>query len=348
MRLGLNLAGWGSTGNPNVIHENIALAQEADRLGYDVVWAAEAFGYDAVSTLAYIAARTERIGIGAGVLQIPGRTPAMTAMTAAGLDALSGGRFHLGLGVSGPQVSEGWHGVPFDAPLDRTREYVEVVRLALRGAPVRYEGQHIRLPLPDRPGKPLRLMVPRSERRVPIYLAALGPRNLELAGEIADGWLAVFFSPEHSRDQLDRIRTGRGGALDGFDVVSYVPLAVGDDVDECADRVRSHTALYIGGMGSRTRNFYKDQATRMGFGESAEIIQERYLARDYAGAEAAIPFDLLDSTALLGHVDRIADRIRAYAAAGVTTLAVAPHGATQGERLQALRDMTTAFERAAV
>jgi F420-dependent oxidoreductase-like protein len=350
MRLGLNLAGWGSTsglaGSATSVHDNIALAVEADRLGYDIVWAAEAFGYDAVSTLAYIAARTTRIGIGAGVMQIPGRSPAMTAMTAAGLDAVSGGRFHLGLGVSGPQVSEGWHGVLFDQPISRTREYLDVVRLALRRAPLRYSGKHIHLPLPDRETRPIRLAVPRSENDIPIYLAALGPKNLELAGEIADGWLAIFFSPEHGHEQLDRIRAGRHGDLDGFDVCAYVPLAVGESVSDCADRVRGYAALYVGGMGSRTHNFYNALATRMGFGKAAATIQDRYLARDYAAAEAAVPQEFIDSTALIGPLERIAERLQAYAEAGVTTIAVSPFGQDQETRLAALRAMADAYAHA--
>src|SRR5512144_481425 len=194
MRLGVNLGYWGA-GND---HENLALAQEADRLGYSSVWAAEAYGSDAATVLAWVAAQTERIDIGSAVFQIPARTPAMTAMTAATLDTLSGGRFRLGLGVSGPQVSEGWHGVRFDKPLGRTREYVAIVRMALRRERVEYSGEHYTLPLPGGPGKPLKLTVHPIREHLPVYLAAVGPRNLELAGEIADGWLAMFFSPEHS------------------------------------------------------------------------------------------------------------------------------------------------------
>src|SRR3954468_16138696 len=194
MRLGLNLGYWGA-GNDA---ENLALAVEADRLGYAVCWAAEAYGSDAPTVLAWIAGQTERIDVGAAVMQIPARTPAMTAMTAATLDALSGGRFRLGLGVSGPQVSEGWHGVPFDKPLARTREYVDIVRMAIARETVRYDGQFWTLPLPDGPGKALRLTVHPARTDIPLYLAAVGPKNLELAGEVADGWLAIFFAPEHS------------------------------------------------------------------------------------------------------------------------------------------------------
>jgi F420-dependent oxidoreductase-like protein len=194
MRLALNLGYWG---NENT-RDHVDLAKEADRLGYSSVWAAEAYGSDAPTVLSWIAAQTERIDVGSAVMQIPARTPAATAMTAATLDALSGGRFRLGLGVSGPQVSEGWHGVRFDEPLARTREYVDVVRLALSRQRLRYEGRHWALPLPDGPGKALQLTVRPERERIPVYLAAIGPRNLELTGEIADGWLAIFYAPEHA------------------------------------------------------------------------------------------------------------------------------------------------------
>src|SRR5437764_8310267 len=227
VRLGLNLGYWGA-GNDA---ENLELAKEADRLGYSVVWAAEAYGSDAPTVLSWVAAQTERIDVGSAIFQIPARTPAMAAMTAATLETLSGGRFRMGLGVSGPQVSEGWHGVRFDAPLARTREYVEIVRIALSRSTLRYPGRHYRLPLPDGPGKPLKLTITPPRERIPIYLAAVGPKNLELAGEIADGWLAVFYAPAFAAEQQDRLRAGRaraGAGLEGFDVVATVPLVVGD------------------------------------------------------------------------------------------------------------------------
>ncbi|MGH8940774.1 MAG: LLM class flavin-dependent oxidoreductase, partial [Actinomycetes bacterium] len=206
MRLGVNLGYWGA-GNDR---DNLVLAQEAERLGYDSAWAAEAYGSDAATVLAWVAAQTGRIDIGSAVFQIPARTPAMTAMTAATLDSLSGGRFRLGLGVSGPQVSEGWHGVRFDKPLGRTREYIEIVRMALARETLRHEGTHWTLPLPGGPGKALKLTVHPVRERIPVYLAAVGPKNLELAGEVADGWLAIFFAPEHAKESIDCIRTGRG------------------------------------------------------------------------------------------------------------------------------------------
>src|SRR5215213_10077904 len=201
----LSLGYWGA-GNDA---ENLELAREADRLGYSVAWAAEAYGSDAATVLTWVAAQTQRIDVGSAVFQIPARTPAMTAMTAATLDTLSGGRFRLGLGVSGPQVSEGWHGVRFDHPLARTREYVEIVRRTLRRETVSYQGQHFTLPLPDGPGRALKLTVHPVRAEIPLYLAAVGPKNLALTGEIADGWLAIFFSPEHASLSLDTIRTAR-------------------------------------------------------------------------------------------------------------------------------------------
>jgi F420-dependent oxidoreductase-like protein len=347
MRLAVNLGYWGSDNAYN--RDNLALAREADRLGFAAVWVAEAYGSDAATVLAWIAAQTERIDVGSAVFQIPGRTPAMTAMTAATLDALSQGRFRLGLGVSGPQVSEGWHGVRFDRPLARTREYVEIVRKALRRDRVAHAGEHFTLPLPDGPGRALRLAMHPVRADVPIYLAAIGPKNLELAGEIADGWLAVFFAPEFADEQLARVRTGRAAAgkdLAGFDVVPTAPLVVGDDIAACVEPVRGYAALYVGGMGSREQNFYNRLAVRMGYADAAAEVQERYLARDYAGAAAAVPEEFVDRTSLLGPVERIADRMRAFADAGVTTLTVAPAGETLDDRVAALHSAVEAHERA--
>jgi len=343
MRLGLNLGYWGA-GNDA---DNLVLAQEADRLGYSVVWAAEAYGSDAATVLSWIAAQTQTVDVGSAVFQIPGRTPALTAMTAATLDTLSGGRFRLGLGVSGPQVSEGWHGVRFDRPLARTREYVEIVRLALARQVVRYDGAHWTLPLPDGPGKALRLTVQPVREHIPVYLAALGPKNLELAGEIADGWLALFYAPEHAEESLQYVRAGRekaGLTLDGFDVVPTVPVVLGDDLDACAAPIRAYAALYVGGMGSRDKNFYNALATRMGYGPAAAEVQERYLARDYEAAAAAVPLEFIDQTSLIGPVDRVAERMKAYAASGVTTLTVSTYAATLDERLDTVRQVRAALD----
>ena len=356
MRIGVNLGYWGRgvTGA-----DQVALAREADRLGYDSVWVAEAYGSDSPSVLAWIGALTERIGLGSAVMQIPGRTPAMTAMTAATIDTLSGGRFRLGLGVSGPQVSEGWHGVPFKSPLGRTREYVEIVRAALRRDTVSSPGPHYPLPLPGGPGKPLRLSARTARPDVPVYLAAVGPKNLELTGEIADGWLAIFFSPDHAGDLLATIERGRRAAeqraagepgaqavpatpgsatgtasdvMSGFDVVATTPVVLVDDVEEAASHVRDYCALYIGGMGSREQNFYNQLACRMGFERDAERIQDLYLAGRPREAAAAVPLEFIDETALLGSPERVAQRMRRYEDAGVTTLSIATGGGMTREQ----------------
>jgi F420-dependent oxidoreductase-like protein len=342
MRLGLNLGYWGA-GNDA---DNLVLAKEADRIGYSVVWAAEAYGSDAPTVLAWVAAQTERIDVGSAIMQIPARTPAMTAMTAATLDTLSGGRFRLGLGVSGPQVSEGWHGVRFDKPLGRTREYVEIVRTALARQRLVHSGEHWTLPLPDGPGKALTLTVHPVREHIPIYLAAVGPKNLELAGQIADGWLAVFFAPEHAEVSMDPVRAGLAAAgkpVEQFDVVPTVPVVVGDDWTAAADAVRGYAALYIGGMGSRDKNFYNQLARRMGYEQAADEVQDAYLARDYGTAAAAVPLDLIDSTSLLGPQQRITERLAAYAEAGVTTLTVAMLAPSLDERIATLRTMADAL-----
>lgn len=341
MRLGI-VCGYAGMG---LGEDTLALVREAERLGYASAWVAEAYGSDAPTVLAWLAGQTSTIGLGAGVMQIPARTPAMTAMTAATLDTLSGGRFLLGLGVSGPQVSEGWHGVRFADPLGRTREYVDVVRTALRREPVTYAGEHHTLPLPGGAGKALRLTIRPPRPDLPVYLAAVGPRNLRLAGEVADGWLAVFLSPEHSAGQFDAVRqgrssSGRGTAADplaGFDVVATVPVVVTDDLEQARAAVADYTALYLGGMGSREQNFYNAQACRMGFGDAAAQIQDLYLDGRPRDAAAAVPFDLVDATALVGPPERIAARVGRYAEAGVTTLAVAPYARSGAERTAVLR-----------
>ena len=343
MRLGINLGYWGGDNDA----DNLELAREADRLGYAVCWAAEAYGSDAATVLTWVAAKTERIDVGSAIFQIPGRSPANTAMTAATLDALSGGRFRLGLGVSGPQVSEGWHGVRFTKPLARTREYVAIVRMALARQKVQFDGEFFTLPLPDGPGKALTLTVHPVREHIPIYIAAIGPKNLELTGEIADGWLGIFFSPEYAADQLAAIARGRalvGRTMDGFDVVPAVPVVFGDDVEACAAVVRPYSALYIGGMGSRESNFYNQLVTRMGYDAAAAEVQERYLARDYDGAAAAVPLEFIDRTALIGPPARVQQRLRAYADAGVTTLTVTTYDGSLAERIATLRTMVEVLD----
>lgn len=347
MKLGLNLGYWGN-GNDA---DNLVLAQEADRLGFDVAWVAEAYGSDCVSVLAWVGAQTQQMDIGSAIFQIPGRSPANAAMTAATLDILSGGRFRLGLGVSGPQVSEGWHGVRFNAPLARTREYSDIVKMALRREKVTYQGQHYVLPLPDGPGKALTLTVHPAREHIPMYLAAVGPKNLELCGELFDGWLGLFYSTDFAHESLTQIAAGRakaGKTMAGFDVVPTMPMVLGEDPRSLADQVSWYAALYIGGMGSRTKNFYNDLACRMGYEQAAKKVQDLYLAKDKEAAAAQVPFALIDETSLLGPTDRIAERMQALAASGVTTLTITPFSRTLQGRLAIVRAAVEAAERAGV
>jgi F420-dependent oxidoreductase-like protein len=347
MKLGLNVGYWGFVSG----EDNINLVLEAERLGYSVAWCAEAYGNDAATVLTWIAAKTSRIDVGSAIFQIPARTPAMTAMTAATIDTLSGGRFRLGLGVSGPQVSEGWHGAKFDKPLGRTREYIDIIRKAFARERVAYDGEHYKLPLPDGPGKPLKMIIHPIREYMPIYLAAIGPKNLELAGEKCDGWLAIFYDPEFAKDQVASIRAGmeRAGRADAaFDITPTLPVVLGDDVKAAADPIRGYAALYIGGMGSREQNFYNRLAVRMGYEREAKEIQDLYLDRKYDEAAAAVPFEFIDRTALIGSVDRMADKMQQLAEAGVTTLNISGYGATQDERIATLRAAAEALDKAGV
>jgi len=334
MKLGLN-RGYAPPGTNPV--ELVPLAQEAERLGYDSVWTAEAWGTDAVTVLAWIAARTERIKVGSGIMQIPGRTPANTAMTAATLDLMSGGRFLLGLGTSGPQVVEGWHGEAWGKPLGKTREYVEIVRKALRRETVAHEGEHYRIPYagPDATGlgKPLKLMLRPLRADVPIYLAAIGPRNVALAAEIADGWLPVFVAPERFDDAFGE---SLAGARDGFEIAPTVSVLVGDDVQALRDALKPHLALYVGGMGAKGTNFYNALMRRYGWEAEAERIQELYLAGSQREAIAAVPDELVDAVALVGPKERIAERLEAWRDTPVTTLLV---GSPQPEALRVLAEL---------
>ncbi|MBM7800426.1 F420-dependent oxidoreductase-like protein [Microlunatus panaciterrae] len=344
MRLGLNLGYLVGSDDPQ---GQLQLTRRAEELGFEVVWAAEAYGSDSPTVLAWLAAQTSRIKVGAAVMQIPARTPAMTAMTAASLDVLTRGRFVLGLGVSGPQVSEGWHGVRFDKPLGRTREYIDIVRAALARQTVTYQGEHYQLPLPDGAGKPLKLTIAPYGDDIPLHLAAVGPKNLQLAGELTDGWLAVFYAPDFAGEQLSHVAAGRakvGRSLEGFDVVPTLPLVVGDDVQRCADPVRGYAALYLGGMGSRDKNFYNRLAVRMGYADAAAEVQDLFLARRHRDAMAAVPFEFIDRTSLLGDRRRISAGLRTLAESGVTVCSVAPYGATLGDKLAALDTVREAYD----
>jgi F420-dependent oxidoreductase-like protein len=337
VRLGVMLGyfGFGTTAE-----EQLALVREAERLGYDSAWAAEAYGSDAATILAWLAAQTSTIGLGSAIFQIPARSPAMTAMTAATLDQLSAGRFRLGLGLSGPQVAEGWHGQRYDRPLARTRDYLSVVRLALERKRVAYQGETLELPLPDGPGKALKLTIAPVQPRLPIYVGAMGPRNLALAGELADGWLGFMYAPEHAagfRGHLEQGAARAGRDLDDFDVAPTVQVHVRDDVEAARDAMRPMLALYVGGMGSRERNFYNDQARRYGFERQAAEVQEHYLAGRVEAAVAALPAELIDLVTLCGPAGRVRERLAAYRESGVGTLLAAPTAWTHQERLRQLR-----------
>ena len=301
--------------------ELIALAQEAERLGYDSAWAAEAWGTDAVTVLAWLAATTSTIKIGSAILQMPARTPANTAMTAATLDLMSEGRFLLGLGTSGPQVVEGWHGEPWGKPLAKTREYIEVVRTALRRETLEFEGEHYTVPYrgPDATGlgKPLKLMMRPLRAEIPIYLASLRRRSVELAAEIADGWLPIFFSPERAR-QTFPVPFERNG----LDIAPAVPAVLSDDVETAREVLKPYYALYVGGMGARGKNFYNELAGEYGFEEAAQQIQDLFLDGKQRDAAAAVPDELVDELALVGPRERIADRLEAWKESGATTMLV--------------------------
>lgn len=341
MNLGVNL----------VYTDACALAEHAEKLGFDLALAPEGYKNDAPSVLGAVAANTSRINLASGVMQIPARPPALAALTAATLAYLSGGRFRLGLGVSNPDVSDGWYGVPFDKPLARTREYIEVVRLALAGGPVRYQGAHFRLPASGADGAPLHVITESSGQGVPVYLAAVGPRNQRLAGELADGWIGVFTPPEAVAEAIGHIAAGRRAAgkdLAGFAVVPSLPTFVGD-VPEAADALRAHY-VYMLGIGTPDKNFYCALAERMGFGKDVAAVRERLAAGDRRAAGAAVPRDFIDRTALIGPVARIADRMTAYAEAGVTTLGIMVSAAatTPDGRLEILSGCAAALEHAGV
>jgi len=325
MQLALNLNYSGAT-----LAIDIDRILEAERLGYASVWTAEAYGSDAVSPAAWIAARTTRIHVGTGIMQIPARTPAMTAMTAMTLDALSAGRFRLGLGVSGAQVVEGWHGQPFGKPLVKTREYVEIVRAILRREkPLEFRGEYYRIPYAGADatglGKPLKSIL-HGRASLPIYLAAVGPKNVALAAEIADGWIPVFYSARRAslfREWLDAGFKASGRSPQAFDVMPMVTVVVGPDAAACRALVKPRVALYVGGMGARGRNFYNDIARRYGYEDAAKTIQDLYLSGKKAEAESAVPDALVDEVALCGPKERIRERLSEWKTAGVTTLMVA-------------------------
>jgi F420-dependent oxidoreductase-like protein len=321
MQLGFYM-GYAAPGTS--LRELVDLAIEAERLGYESAWAAEAWGSDAVTPLAWLGALTERIDLGTAVMQLPGRSPANAAMTAATLDLLSGGRVRIGLGTSGPQVVEGWHGEAWGRPLGKLREYVEIVRAALRREVVEHHGAHYDIPYTGDGatglGKPLKLMLRPQRKEIPIYLATLGPKAVELTFEVADGWLPVWLSPTKAREVFP-LQTAR----DGFDVAAGVQVVVTDDVQAGLDALKPHYGFYIGGMGAKGTNFYNDLFARFGFEAEAPLVQEAFLAGNQRDAFALVPDAFVDDVALVGPPERIRDKLAAWRESGVTTLLVQSH-----------------------
>ena len=339
MKLGVHIGYWGLGLTAD---EQLKLVREAETLGYDSVWTAEAYGSDAATILGWLAQATETIKLGSAIFQMPGRSAAMTAMTAATLDQLSGGRMLLGIGSSGPQVAEGWHGQRFGKQLLRTREYIAVVRKALARERLEFKGESIELPLPDGPGKALKLTIAPVQERIPIYLAAIGPKNTTLAAEIADGWIPTLFSPEHVGEFRPLLEEGFAAAGDGkgfddFDIAPSVNVMVADDRESARDAMRHYIALYVGGMGSRKQNFYNALVQRYGFEDAAREVQDLYLEGRKDEAAAALPGELIDQVALVGPRDVVKERLAVYRDAGVGTLMVSPMAWTFEDRLAQLR-----------
>ena len=343
MRLGISFGyqDWGA-GLPGAI----ALAQEADRLGYHSGWVAEAYGTDAITPITWLLAHTENLKMGSAIAQMPARAPAMTAMTAVTLDLMSGGRFLLGIGASGPQVSEGWYGEEYGKPLAKTREYLDILRTVWRReAPLEHHGEFYDIPY-NGPGatglgKPLKIIVHPRTADIPVYIASIGPKNVELTAEIADGWLPIFYSPTRAHAVWgDALKRGFAAAdadrVANFDTAPTVTVLVGDDVAALREKVKPMVSLYVGGMGAKGKNFYNDLACRYGYEDVAAEIQDLYLGGNKAEATALVPDDLVDDVSLIGPKERIADRLEIWKDAGVTTMIVA---ATQPEALQLMAEL---------
>ncbi len=339
MKLGVHIGYWGLGLSSD---DQLEIVQEAERLGYDSVWAAEAYGSDTATVLGWLAGQTTTIRLGSGIFQMPGRSAAMTAMTAATIDQISNGRMILGIGSSGPQVSEGWHGVRFGKQLARTRDYVAVLRMALARERLEYQGETLELPLPDGPGKALKLTIGTVQEQIPIYIAAIGPKNTQLAGEIADGVIPTLFSPEHVAVMRDELqigveRAGGGKTLADIDVAPTVQVYVGDDIESARDLMRPFIGLYVGGMGSRKQNFYNQLVRRYGFEDAAQEVQDLYLEGKKDEACAALPDELIDMVSIHGPAEHVRERLAAFREAGVGTLGVSPVAFTREERINQLR-----------
>ncbi len=337
--LGINYAGG--------FKEVAVEVADLEQAGLDIVFVPEAYSYDAVSGLGYLAAKTERVQLASGILQLYTRTPTLTAMTAAGLDYVSDGRYILGLGASGPQVIEGFHGVPYDAPIGRTREVVEICRKVWRRERLEYQGKYYTIPLPAERGtglgKPLKLINHPVRDRIPVLLAALGPKNVQLAAELAEGWQPIFFLPEKAQDVWgEALAAGtakRDPELGALDVYAGPALAIGDNVEPLREFVKPHLALYIGGMGAKSKNFYHTLATKYGYGAEADRIQELYLAGRKEEAAKVVPDELVRDISLIGSAGFVAERIAAFREAGVTVLNVVPLAGTAAERVKLIEQL---------
>jgi F420-dependent oxidoreductase-like protein len=342
MKLSMSLS---YSGDPTQAAEE---ARQLEQAGVDMIWVAELYSFDAVSILGYLAAKTETMELASGILPLYGRTPALTASTAAGLDAVSGGRFVLGLGASGPQVIEGWHGVPYDRPLQRTRELIDICRIVWKRERLSYDGEVYKLPLPEEQGtglgKPLKLINHPVRENIPIYIASLGPKNVAMTAELADGWLPVFFHPEKAvdvwGDDLAAGKAKRDPSRGGLEIVAGGMLALTDDEEEARgirDFARPMTALYVGGMGSRDKNFYNNVFQRYGYEEEAARIQDLYLAGEKDEAAKHVPEEFLRDSSLVGDEGFVRDRIQAFKEAGVTRLSITPVGENKLELVEKVR-----------
>jgi F420-dependent oxidoreductase-like protein len=338
LKLGLNLGYWGIGPQGK---DAIEVVRHAEGAGYESVWVAESYGSDAVSVLAWLAAQTETINLGAAIMQVPARPPAAAAMAGCTIDALSGGRFIFGFGPSGPQVSEGWYGVPYAKPWGRTREYVQIVReIVARKGPVEFAGEHFRLPLPDGEGKALKLNFHPVRDRIPIFLGAIGRKSVQLAAEIADGWIPIFSNAEGFEqawgEHLDAGLAESGRTREDLEISPTLQVAIDGNLEAARGIVKAGLLLYFGGMGSRKTNFYVDLAHRFGFGEVADEVQRLYLDGDREAAYEAIPDEVADATSLVGSEQEVAERIEQYRAVGVSRLIVSPIHPDAGERLQTM------------
>jgi F420-dependent oxidoreductase-like protein len=343
LKLGLNLGYWG-IGPAG--HDAVEVVQATERAGFESVWAAESYGSDVVSVLAWLAAQTETINLGAAIMQVPARPPAAAAMAGATIDKLSGGRFLFGFGPSGPQVSEGWYGVPYAKPWGRTREYVEVVReIIAREGPLEHDGEHFKLPLPGGEGKALKLNFHPERNRIPVFLGAIGRKSVELAAEIADGWIPIFFSVDAFEqtwgEHLEAGFAKGGRSRADLEVSPSLQVAIDGDLEAAKSVVKAGLVLYFGGMGSRKTNFYVDLAHRFGFGEVADEVQRRFQDGDRGGAFEALPDEIVEATSLVGTEEEVAERVDRFRSAGIDRLIVSPVHVERAEQLHTIERLAS-------